>query len=145
MGKSQQLGWIVLKGKRWYGYYRKSVIDPETEDVRVNIVPVLLGLKSQMTKGAAHAALRDEIAKQTGQIGGGRVLKDGSVTFEWFVHNLLSASAGGLATGNGEGEEGADRDRLDCEVRYAVSPFDRQIRTPDACEPFGKDVQPGSS
>jgi hypothetical protein len=20
MGKSQQLGWIVLKGKRWYGY-----------------------------------------------------------------------------------------------------------------------------
>src|ERR1700709_1724125 len=87
MGKSQQLGWIVLKGKRWYGYYRKAVIDPETEDVRVSIVPVRLGLKSQMTKGAAHSALRDEIAKQTGQIGDGRVLKDGSVTFEWFVRN----------------------------------------------------------
>jgi integrase len=87
MGKSQQLGWIVLKGKRWYGYYRKSVIDPETEGVRVSIVPVRLGLKSQMTKGAAHAALRDEIAKRTGQIGDGRVLKDGSVTFEWFVRN----------------------------------------------------------
>jgi integrase len=87
MGKSQQLGWIVLKGKRWYGYYRKSVIDPETEDVRVSIVPARLGLKSQMTKGAAHAALRVEIAKQTGRIGDGRVLKDGSVTFEWFVHN----------------------------------------------------------
>lgn len=87
MGKSQQLGWIVLKGKRWYGYYRKSVIDPETEEIRVSIVPVRLGLKSQMTKGAAHAALRDQIARQTGQIGDGRVLKDGSVTFEWFVHN----------------------------------------------------------
>jgi hypothetical protein len=87
MGKSQQLGWIVLKGKRWYGYYRKSVLDPETEDVRVSIVPVRLGLKSQMTKGAAHSALRDEIAKQIGQIGNGRVQKDGSVTFEWFVRN----------------------------------------------------------
>ena len=87
MGRSQQLGWIVLKGKRWYGYYRRSVLDPETEDVRVNIVPVRLGLKSQMTKGAAHAALRDEIARQTGQIGDGRVLRDGRVTFEWFVRN----------------------------------------------------------
>lgn len=70
-----------------YRYYRKSVIDPETEDVRVNIVPVRLGSKSQMTKDEAHAALRDEIAKKTGQIGDGRVLKDGSVTFEWFVRN----------------------------------------------------------
>jgi integrase len=87
MGNSQQLGWIVLKGKRWYGYYRKSVLDPETEEPRVSIVPVRLGLKSQMTKCAAHGALRDEIAKQTGQIGDGRVLKDGSVTFEWFVRN----------------------------------------------------------
>ena len=87
MGKSQQLGWIVLKGKRWYGYYRKSVLDPETENVRVNIIPVRLGLKSQMTKGAAHAELRDEIAKQTGKIGDGRVKKDGAVTFEWFVRN----------------------------------------------------------
>jgi hypothetical protein len=44
MGKSHQAGWIVLRGKRWYGYYRKQVIDPTTEDVRVNIVPVRLAL-----------------------------------------------------------------------------------------------------
>ena len=87
MAKSQQLGWLVLKGKRWYGDYRKQVLDPETEDVRVSIVPVRLGLKSQMTKGLAHAALRDEIAKQTGQLGDGRILKDGNVTFAWFVRN----------------------------------------------------------
>jgi hypothetical protein len=31
MGKSHQSGWIVLRGKRWYGYYRKQVIDPTTE------------------------------------------------------------------------------------------------------------------
>ncbi len=37
MGKSHQSGWIVLRGERWYGYYRKQVIDPTTEDVRVSI------------------------------------------------------------------------------------------------------------
>lgn len=87
MGKSHQSGWIVLRGKRWYGYYRKQVIDPTTEDVRVSIVPVRLGLKSQMTKLAARDALRAEIAKQTGKVADGRILKDGTVTFEWFVRN----------------------------------------------------------
>jgi integrase len=87
MGKSHQSGWIVLRGKRWYGYYRKQVIDPTTEDVRVSIVPVRLGLKAQMTKLAAREALRVEIAKQTGKIADGRTLKDGTVTFEWFVRN----------------------------------------------------------
>ena len=85
MGKSHQAGWIVLRGKRWYGYYRRQAIDPTTEDVRVSIVPVRLGLKSQMTKLMAREALRVEIAKQTGKVGDGRILKDGTVTFEWFV------------------------------------------------------------
>ncbi len=44
------------------------MIDPTTEDVRVSIVPVRLGLKSQMTKLAAREALRAEITKQTGKI-----------------------------------------------------------------------------
>ena len=87
MGKSHQSGWIVLRGKRWYGYYRKQVIDAITEDVRVCIVPVRLGLKTQMTKLAARDALRAEIAKQTGKVAEGRILKDGTVTFEWFVRN----------------------------------------------------------
>jgi integrase len=87
MGKSHQTGSIVLRGKRWYGYYRKEVIDPITEDVRVARVVVALGLKSQMTKPAAREALRREIAKQTGQIPEGRILKDGTFTFEWFVRN----------------------------------------------------------
>ena len=58
MGRSHQSGWIMLRGKQWYGYYRKQVIDPETETVRVSKVPVRLGLKSQMTKAAARDALR---------------------------------------------------------------------------------------
>jgi integrase len=87
MGKSYQSGWIVLRGKRWYGYYRRQVIDPITEIVRAVIVPVRLGLKSQMSKLAARDALRAEIARQTGKFADGRVLKDGTVTFEWFVRN----------------------------------------------------------
>jgi integrase len=87
MGKSHQAGWITLRGKRWYGYYRKQIKDPETETVRAVKVPVRLGLKTQMTKLAAREALRVEIAKQTGKIADGRVLKDGTVTFEWFVRN----------------------------------------------------------
>jgi integrase len=87
MGKSHQTGSIVLRGNRWYGYYRKEVIDPTTEDTRVVRVVVRLGPKSQMTKPGAREALRAEIAKQTGHIADGRVLKDGTVTFEWFVRN----------------------------------------------------------
>lgn len=87
MGKSHQTGSIVLRGKRWYGYYRKEVIDPITEDGRVVRIVVRLGLKSQMTKPGAREALRAEIAKQTGKIPDGRILKDGTVTFEWFVRN----------------------------------------------------------
>lgn len=87
MGKSNQTGSIVLRGKRWYGYYRKDVIDPTTDTVRVTRVVVRLGLKSQMTKLAAREALRAEIAKQTGQIADGNVLMDGAATFEWFVRN----------------------------------------------------------
>lgn len=87
MGISHQTGSIVLRGKAWYGFYRKELIDPITEDVRSVRVCVRLGLKSQMTKLKARDALKAEIAKQTGQLADGRILKDGSVTFEWFVRN----------------------------------------------------------
>src|SRR5260370_37771344 len=62
-------------------------MDPTTEDVRSVRVCIRLGLKSQMTKLKARDALKAEIAKQTGQLADDRVLKDGSVTFEWFVRN----------------------------------------------------------
>jgi hypothetical protein len=87
MGISHQTGSIVQRGRAWYGFYRKDVIDATTEDVRSVRVCVRLGLKSQMTKLKARDALKAEIAKQTGQLTDGRILKDGSVTFEWFVCN----------------------------------------------------------
>ncbi|MCU1249998.1 MAG: integrase family protein [Edaphobacter sp.] len=87
MGKSHQAGWVVLRGKRWYGYFRKRVLDPTTEEEQAKPVCVLLKLKSEMTKSEAREALRMEVTKQNGQNLGGRVLKDGSTTFEWFVRN----------------------------------------------------------
>lgn len=87
MGKSQQTGWVSLRGKYWYGYYRETVLDPETDEERVKKVPIRLGLKSQMTKLKAREALRAEIVKRNGQVPEGRVLKDRTVTFGWFVRN----------------------------------------------------------
>jgi len=87
MGKSHQAGWVVLRGKQWYGYFRKRVLDPKTEDERVDTVCIRLGLKSRMTKFEARETLRTEIIKQTGQNLGGRVLKDSTIAFGWFVRN----------------------------------------------------------
>jgi hypothetical protein len=87
MGKSRQTGWVSLRGKYWYGYFRETILDPETNEERVKKVPVKLGLKSQMNKLGAREALRAEVAKRTGQNPAGKVLKDSAVTFEWFVRN----------------------------------------------------------
>ena len=35
MGKSHQTGWVSLRGKRWFGYFRQTVLDPETNEERV--------------------------------------------------------------------------------------------------------------
>ena len=75
MGKTHQAGWVPLRGKMWYGYFRRRVLDPTTEENRVDIVCIQLGTKSKLTKSGARDALRMEVAKQTGQNVGGRVLK----------------------------------------------------------------------
>ena len=87
MGKSHKTGWVSLRGKRWFGYFRQTVLDPETNEERVKKVCIPLDLKSKMTKAEARDALRTEVTKQTGQNLGGRVLKDSSTTFGWFVRN----------------------------------------------------------
>jgi hypothetical protein len=50
MGKSHQTGWIVLRGKCWYGYYRKRILNPTTNEEEAKLVCVPLDLKSKMTK-----------------------------------------------------------------------------------------------
>jgi integrase len=87
MGNSHQRGWVIARGRKWYGYYRKTVLDPITNMKKVRVVPVILGLKSDMTKFHAREALEKEITKGTGRKLGGRVMQDGSVSFGWFVCN----------------------------------------------------------
>jgi hypothetical protein len=87
MGKSQQAGWVSIRGKYWYGYYRETVLDPETNEERVKKIPIRLGLKTQLNKLKARNVLREQIAKLHGQVPEGRKLKDRSVSFEWFVRN----------------------------------------------------------
>jgi len=87
MGKSHQRGWVVARGKKWYGYFRRTVLDPVTNARVTGVVPIVLGLKARLTKSEAREELQKEIAKQTGQAADGRVMKNGSVTFGWFVRN----------------------------------------------------------
>jgi integrase len=88
MGITHQRGYVTPRGKQWYGYYRKVVNDPATNEQKSVRVPVNLGPKSKMTKTEARQALEREITKQLGQPGSpSRILNDGSVTFGWFVTN----------------------------------------------------------
>src|SRR6266542_6629697 len=87
MGNSHQRGWVVLRGKKWYGYYRKVIFDPTKNEERVDIVPVVLGLKAEVSKFQARDLLEQEIARATGQSTNGRVMNDGAVTFGWFLRS----------------------------------------------------------
>ena len=87
MGKSHQKGWVSIRGKKWYGYFRRTVIDPNTNQPKTVSTPVALGLKSEMTKYEAREKLELEIKRLTGQIAEDGVVRNGSVTFDWFVQN----------------------------------------------------------
>jgi integrase len=87
MGKSYQKGWVSIRGKKWYGYFRRTVLDPETDEMTTASIPVALGLKSEMTKTQARQKLEVEIARLTGQTAEDGTVKNGTVTFGWFVRN----------------------------------------------------------
>jgi integrase len=87
MGTSHQSGWVVLRGGKWYGYYRRIVLDPITNQIKTKIVCIVLGFKSRMTKFEARDELQQQIARRTGQNTRGRPMNDGSVSFGWFVRN----------------------------------------------------------
>jgi hypothetical protein len=74
-------------GKKWYGYFRRFVTDPKTNEPKTISTPIALCFKSEMTKCQAREKLEQEIKRLTGQIGEDGVVKNGSVTFGWFVRN----------------------------------------------------------
>jgi hypothetical protein len=69
MGISRQRGFVTPRGKQWYGYFHKVVNDPVLNEEKIDRVTVILGLRSQMSKGDAREALQREITKQMGQAG----------------------------------------------------------------------------
>jgi integrase len=87
METSHQRGWVRLRSKKWYGYYRRTVLNPIKNEQKIDTVQVILGQKSQLTQFRARERLEQEIAKQNGQTPAGRVMNDGAVTFGWFVRN----------------------------------------------------------
>ena len=58
MDKSHPRGWIVERGKKWYGCYRRIFPDPIINQRKTEVVSVTLGLKSQLTKGVAREHCR---------------------------------------------------------------------------------------
>lgn len=87
MGTSHQRGWVSVRGKKWFGYFRREVLDPDTNETRLASTPIPLGLKSEMTKTEAREKLVREIARLTGQASEDGSIKNGTVTFGWFVRN----------------------------------------------------------
>jgi len=84
---SHQKGWVRLRGKKWYGYFRRSELDPATNKPKLNVAQVILGLKSELSKDEAREKLECEIIRLGGQSTTDQSVVNGAVTFEWFVNN----------------------------------------------------------
>ena len=87
MGKSHQRGWISLRGKKWYGFFRRVLLDPIHGKEKTKKITIILGAKSQMSKREAQDKLQQEMTKVTGQDHSGRTANDSAVNFGWFVRN----------------------------------------------------------
>lgn len=81
-------GYVVRRGKKWYGYPRIWKKNPISGEKGVSRKPFILGSTSGMTKKQAREELAREVAKLTGRFtSNGRMMNDGSVSFSWFVRN----------------------------------------------------------
>ncbi len=87
MGTSYQKGWVEVRGKKWYGFYRRAILDPRTSAPKIGRTTVILGLRSELTKTQAREKLAITITQQLGQVSEDGSVKNGSVTFGWFVRN----------------------------------------------------------
>ena len=85
MRKSRQKGWICSRGKKWYGCFRKWVVDSTTYEQKRIKVTFPLGLKSEITRSEAQEILGYQVIKQTGQHLEEQVPINGTVSFGWFV------------------------------------------------------------
>ena len=87
MGVSYQKGWVRPRGRKWHGCFRRTEIDPGTNDPKLVTHSFVLGLKAEMSKSQAREKLEEEIDKLGGRSTGDQSVVNGAVTFEWFVKN----------------------------------------------------------
>ena len=87
MGTSYQRGWVRLRGKKWYGYFRRTQLDPATYQPKPAVAQVILGLKTEMSKSQAREKLEREIVRLGKQPNGDKSMINGAVTFGWFVNH----------------------------------------------------------
>ena len=87
MGSSYQRGWVRLRGKKWYGYFRRTELDPATGQPKPAVAQVILGLKTEMSKSQAREKLECEISRLGKQPTGDKSMINGAVTFGWFVNH----------------------------------------------------------
>jgi len=87
MGVSYQKGWVRPRGRKWHGCFRRTEIDPGTNEPKLVTHSFVLGLKTEMSKSQAREKLEEEIAKLGGRSTGDQSVVNGAVTFEWFVKN----------------------------------------------------------
>ncbi len=86
MGTSYQKGWVRLRGKKWYGYFRRAELDSAIDQPKPAVAQVILGLKSGMSKSQGREKLEGEIARLGKQpLNGDKSMINGAVTFGWFV------------------------------------------------------------
>ena len=87
MGVSYQIGWVRPRGKKWHGCFRRTELDPQTNEPKLVTHSFVLGFKTEMSKSQAREKLEDEITKLGGRSTGDQSVVNGAVTFEWFVKN----------------------------------------------------------
>ena len=94
-----------VRGKKWYGNFRRTVIDPETNEPKTVISPVVLGLKSEMSKSEARENLKAR--SRDWRTTRGRRSRQKRHRHLWVVcpQPLSATERGRLERGNREGQE----------------------------------------
>ncbi len=129
MGISYQRGWVRIRGKKWHGCFRRTELDPATNEPKPITASIVLGLRAEMSKSQARERLEAELAKLGGRSSGDQVVPNGAVTFGWFVkHRYLP-----LKEGDWRGETAKIKryliqaDLVDAFQDYRLESFDKVI------------------
>ena len=108
MGTSYQRGSVSLRGKKWYGYLRRTILDPETQQPKTISSPVALGLKGEMTKLQAREKLVAETTRLSGQVTEDGSVKNGLSSSVGRSQTLSATEGGGLERRDGQDQEVSD-------------------------------------